>query len=49
MELTDPVNVSLRIIKVLDLLGIRYLIGGSLASSLYGIPQVKKALLLERH
>ena len=39
MELTDPIKVSLRLIKVLDMLGVRYLVGGSLASSLHGIPR----------
>jgi len=37
--LTDPLHVVQKAVKVFDILKINYLIGGSLASSLYGIPR----------
>ncbi len=37
--LSDPLLVVQKAVSCFDLLGIRYLIGGSLASSLYGIPR----------
>ena len=39
MELSDPLKITKRLTDVLDGLGIRYLVGGSLASSLHGIPR----------
>jgi len=36
---SEPLVVIARIASVLDTLGIRYVVGGSLASSLYGIPR----------
>lgn len=39
MSLADPIAVVAKLTVVLDELGIRYMIGGSLASSLYGIPR----------
>lgn len=37
--LSEPVLVVAKLASVLDALGIRYLVGGSVASSLYGIPR----------
>jgi len=37
--LSDPLLVVATLARVFDNLGIRYLVGGSLASSLYGIPR----------
>ncbi len=39
MTLTEPIQITKQITKVLDDLGIPYLVGGSLASSLHGIPR----------
>jgi hypothetical protein len=39
MILSDPIQVTLRIAQEFEDLGIRYFIGGSLASSLHGIPR----------
>jgi hypothetical protein len=39
MPISDPIRVVKKVTDVLDELGIRYLIGGSLASSLYGVPR----------
>lgn len=39
MTLADPIKVVTKVTKVLQDLGIRYLVGGSLASSLHGIPR----------
>lgn len=39
MELADPIAVTLFIAAHLDRLGIRYCVGGSLASSLHGVPR----------
>jgi hypothetical protein len=39
MALPEPIAVTLRVVRAFDRLGIRYLIGGSLASSLHGIPR----------
>jgi hypothetical protein len=35
--LPEPIAVSLQVVEVLEQLGVRYLIGGSLASALYGV------------
>ena len=37
--LSDPIAIVARLVRVFDDLGIPYLVGGSLASSLYGIPR----------
>ncbi len=37
--LSEPILVVAKIARVFDNLGIRYLVGGSLASSIYGIPR----------
>jgi len=37
--LSEPILVLARLARIFDALGIRYLVGGSLASSLYGIPR----------
>ena len=37
--LSEPLLVVARLARTLDDLGIRYLVGGSLASSLYGVPR----------
>lgn len=37
--LSEPILVVAHLARVFDALGIRYLVGGSLASSLYGIPR----------
>ncbi|MHB8113438.1 MAG: hypothetical protein ACYDHA_08270 [Bellilinea sp.] len=34
--LTEPIRVILKVVKVFEYLGINYLIGGSLASAVYG-------------
>lgn len=39
MHVAEPIKITQVIIKVLEDLGIAYFIGGSLASSLYGIPR----------
>jgi hypothetical protein len=39
MSFSDPLKVTRKLVTVLDELGIPYLVGGSLASSLYGIPR----------
>jgi hypothetical protein len=39
MNLAEPIAVTLQVSAVLDRLGIRYLVGGSLASSVHGIPR----------
>jgi hypothetical protein len=37
--LSEPVLVVAKLAGVFDALGIRYVVGGSLASSIYGIPR----------
>jgi hypothetical protein len=37
--LAEPLQVTLRVVAVLDALGVDYLVGGSLASSLHGVPR----------
>jgi len=37
--LSEPVHVVAKLARVFDTLGIRYVVGGSLASSVYGIPR----------
>lgn len=37
--LSEPVLVVAKLARVFDALGIRYIVGGSLASSIYGIPR----------
>jgi hypothetical protein len=39
MTLAEPIAVTLAVVRALNKLGIRYLVGGSLASSLHGIPR----------
>jgi predicted nucleotidyltransferase len=39
MTLAEPIAVTLAVVRQLDELGIRYLVGGSLASSVHGIPR----------
>ena len=39
MEIAQPLQVTQRIASVFEKLNIRYLIGGSIASSLYGVPR----------
>jgi hypothetical protein len=39
MILAEPIEITRQIVKALESLDIRYLVGGSLASSLYGIPR----------
>ena len=39
MVLGDPLFVVSRISAALDQLGVRYVVGGSVASSVYGIPR----------
>jgi hypothetical protein len=38
-SLTDPVEIALRVAQVFDALGIRYVLGGSLASTTFGEPR----------
>jgi hypothetical protein len=42
--LAEPVEITRRVIKVLEDLGIRYFVGGSLASSLHGIPRATQGV-----
>jgi hypothetical protein len=37
--LTEPLTAALEVIRVLESLGVPYLIGGSLASAFYGVPR----------
>ncbi len=37
--MSEPIAVTLQVVRVLDQLGIAYFIGGSLASALYGEPR----------
>ncbi len=37
--ISEPIAVTLLVIDALEKLGVRYLIGGSLASALYGVPR----------
>lgn len=37
--LSEPIDIALRFVSILDSLKIKYFVGGSLASSLYGIPR----------
>ena len=37
--LSEPILVVVKLARVFDVLGIRYVVGGSVASSLYGIPR----------
>lgn len=39
METADPIKVALRFVSILEEQELRYLVSGSLASSLYGIPR----------
>jgi hypothetical protein len=39
MLLAEPIGVTLSVVAVLDRLSIEYLVGGSLASSIHGIPR----------
>jgi hypothetical protein len=39
MTLAEPIAVMLAVTRALDRLEIRYLVGGSLASSVHGIPR----------
>ena len=39
MTLVEPLAVTVRVARALELLGVRYLIGGSLASSFHGVPR----------
>lgn len=39
MELTDAIRVSFEVARALDELKVPYLVGGSIASSVYGIPR----------
>jgi hypothetical protein len=39
MLLAEPLEVTLRVARVLEGLGVDYLVGGSLASSLHGVPR----------
>ncbi len=41
MILAEPIAVALQVGAALDTLGVAWLIGGSAASSLHGIPRVK--------
>lgn len=39
MLLPEPLQVTVRVARALERLGLRYLVGGSLASSLHGLPR----------
>ncbi len=54
MTLADPIRVVKKVTDILQELGIRYLVGGSLASSLHGIPRATQdvdvvAEIAEKH
>ncbi len=54
MSFSDPLQIVKKVADVLESLGIRYLVGGSLASSLHGIPRATQdadivADLTEKH
>ena len=42
--MNDPIAVAIRVAEILETLGLRYLIGGSLASSMSGEPRVSDLL-----
>ncbi|MDY7095015.1 MAG: hypothetical protein SX243_18735 [Acidobacteriota bacterium] len=37
--LSEPIRIVAQVAEVLDTLGVRYLVGGSLATSIYGVPR----------
>ena len=39
MTLAEPIAITIAVVRALDGLGIRYLVGSSLASSVHGIPR----------
>ncbi len=39
MGLAEPIQITQQIAQILDGLDIRYFVGGSLASSLHGVPR----------
>ena len=39
MVASEPIEVTLAVAAILERLGIEYLVGGSLATSLHGIPR----------
>ncbi|MCB9762366.1 MAG: hypothetical protein H6739_21395 [Alphaproteobacteria bacterium] len=54
MLLAEPIEIALRVGDVLDTLGVPWLVGGSVASSLHGIPRATQdidlvAQLMRRH
>ena len=49
MPLTDPLRVVKKVVAVLDKLNIPYLVGGSLASSLFGIPRATQDVDIVAH
>ncbi len=44
MELAEPLRVTRTVVQAFELIGIRYYIGGSLASSIHGIPRATHAV-----
>ena len=43
--ITEPIGVTLEVIDAFQALGIQYLIGGSLASALHGVPRTRQTML----
>ncbi len=39
MTLAEPIEVTLAVVEALERLGLRYLVGGSMASSVHGVPR----------
>lgn len=46
MALSDVLRTTLRVARILDSLGVDYFVGGSLASSLHGIPRATQDVYL---
>jgi len=39
LTLAEPIEVTLAVVGALERLGLRYLVGGSMASSVHGVPR----------
>ena len=46
---TEPIAVTLRVIEALEMLGVPYFIGGSLASTLHGEPRLRSIAISAAH
>jgi hypothetical protein len=45
--LEEALEVTLRVIRTFESLGVRYVVGGSIASSIYGIPRATQDVHVE--